>query len=271
MKLKSHWWWDLSTQDFSELDAARIVAIVPIGAVEQHGPHLPVKVDAAICAAVVARAVAMMPADMPALVLPLMPIGKSDEHLSFPGTLTLSYETLGRVWYEIGESVSRVGIRKILFLNAHGGQPQLSEIVCRELRVKLGLFAVSAMWSRMVDLTDLFDPAEIRHGIHGGECETSIMLHLHPDLVAMERAENFASLSIQLERENELLTPEGKISFGWQSQDLHAKGACGNAAAADADRGRVALDLAAGRLLTLIEEIEHYPLSRLAARGAFHR
>lgn len=94
MVLKSHWWWDLTTQDFSGLDVERAVAILPVGAVEQHGPHLPIRVDAAINAGIIARAVELMPADCPALVLPMMSVGKSDEHLAFPGTLTLSYETL---------------------------------------------------------------------------------------------------------------------------------------------------------------------------------
>src|SRR5258707_12865718 len=112
----------------------------------------------------------------------MMPVGKYDEHLAFPGPLPLSHETLGRVWYELGESVHRAGIRKILFLNSHGGQPQLLEIVCLDLRVKLGMFAVTAMWPRLIDMDELFDPAENRHGIHGGQSETSVMLNLHPDL-----------------------------------------------------------------------------------------
>src|SRR5882672_9847351 len=209
MVLKSRWWWDLTTQDFADIDAERVVAILPVGAVEQHGPHLPVRVDCAINAGIIARAVDMMPADFPALVLPMMPVGKSDEHLAFPGTLTLSHETLGRVWYELGESVYRAGIRKILFLNSHGGQPQLLEIVCRDLRVKLGMFAVNVMWPRLIDMNGLFDAAENRHGIHGGQSETSVMLHLHPELVEMDRAENFVSLSVQIERESDILSPEG--------------------------------------------------------------
>src|SRR4030081_1660325 len=136
---------------------------------KQPGPHLPVRVDAAINAGIVARAVELMPADCPALVLPMMPVGKSDEHLAFPGTLTLSYETLGRVWFELGERGHRAGIRKILFFNSHGGQPQLLEIVCRDLRVKLGMFAVSAMWPRLIDMNGLVDAAENRPGIHCGQ------------------------------------------------------------------------------------------------------
>jgi len=144
MAMKSRWWWDLTTRDFATLDMSRIVAVQPVGAVEQHGPHLPVRVDAAINAGVVARALEIMPADLPALILPALPVGKSNEHLAFPGTLSLSYETLARVWTEIGESVYRAGCRKILFFNSHGGQPQVMDIVCRELRVKFSMLAVGA-------------------------------------------------------------------------------------------------------------------------------
>src|SRR3984957_16703148 len=268
MVLKSHWWWDLTTRDFAELDAERTVAILPVGAIEQHGPHLPVRVDAAINAGIVARAVELMPADCAALVLPMTAVGKSDEHLAFPGTLTLSHETLGRVWFELGESVHRAGIRKILFLNSHGGQPQLLEIVCRDLRVKLGMFAVTAMWPRLIDMDALYGADEDRHGIHGGQSETSVMLHLHADLVDMDRVENFVPLSVQIERESELLSPEGGARFGWQAQDLHPKGACGDATKATAELGKITVDRAAARLLTLIDEIARYPLSRIATPTA---
>jgi creatinine amidohydrolase len=269
MRPRSHWWWDLTTRDFAELECERLVAIVPVGAVEQHGPHLPVRVDAAINAGIAARAVALMPQHCPALVLPMLPIGKSDEHLAFPGTLTLSHETLARVCYELGHSVHRTGLRKILFLNSHGGQPQLLEIVCRDLRVKLGMFALTTMWPQLVDMTGLVDAAEIRHGIHGGQIETSIMLHLHPDLVDMSRAENFVPLSVQIEHESDLLGRAAQ--YGWQTQDLHPKGACGDAASATAELGRELVERAATRLLVLIEEISRYPLSRLAARTAFDK
>jgi creatinine amidohydrolase len=271
MVLKSHWWWDLTTQDFAELDANSVVAILPVGAVEQHGPHLPVRVDSAINAGIIARAVEMMPRGCTALVLPMVPVGKSDEHLAFPGTLTLSHETLGRVLYELGESVHRAGLRKILFLNSHGGQPQLIEIVCRDLRVKLGMFAVTAMWPSLIDMGALYGAHESRHGIHGGQSETSVMLHLHPDLVAMERAENFVPISVQTEREFEILSPEGGARFGWQAQDLHPKGASGDATKATAELGRLTVERAAERLLALLDEISRYPLSRIVAGTAFDK
>jgi creatinine amidohydrolase len=265
----SRWWWDLSTLEFSQLDMERIVAILPVGAVEQHGPHLPVRVDAAINAGIVERAVALMPDDLPALVMPALPVGKSNEHLEYPGTLSLPYDLLGRVWFEIGKSVWRAGVRKIIFWNSHGGQPQLMEIVCRELRVELGMFAVGASWFRTIDSSDLFSAEERRHGIHGGESETSIMLHLHPDLVAMEHASNFKSRSIELERQHGLLMPEGGVGFGWQAQDLHPAGVTGNAAAADAARGREEVERAALALVKLVRQVADYPIAAVTQHTAF--
>lgn len=267
--LKSHWWWDLSTRDFAELDLSKLVAVLPVGAVEQHGPHLPVRVDAAINAGIVARAVELMPDSLPALILPALPIGKSDEHTAYPGTLTLSYETLARLWFEVSESVHRAGCRKIILFNSHGGQPQVMEIVCRDLRVKLGMFAVSCSWFRTVDSSDLINAEERRHGIHGGESETSVMLHLHGDLVDMSRAENFVPLSVELEKSYAILTPEGAVGFGWQTQDLQPSGACGNAAAADAKRGAELVERAANKLIALIEEVARFPIETMTARTRY--
>jgi creatinine amidohydrolase len=261
LRLKSHYWWDLSTRDFAECDMGSVVAILPIGAVEQHGPHLPVRVDAAINAGIIERTVAMMGDDFPALVLPAMPIGKSNEHYAFKGTLGLSYETLARVWFEIGECVHRAGCRKIILFNSHGGQPQVMEIVTRELRVKLDMFAVSCSWFRMTDTSDLFDAKERQFGIHGGQAETSVMLHLHRDLVAMENAEDFVPKSVALAAHNDILTPEGAVGFGWQTQDLQAAGACGNASAAKAELGAEVVARAAQRFYALIEEVIRYPLA----------
>lgn len=263
MRLKSHWWWDLTARDFAALDMSQVVAVLPVAAVEQHGPHLPVRVDAAINAGILERAVAMMPDDMPVLVLPMQPVGKSVEHTAYPGTLTLCYDTLAKVWHEIAESVRRTGCRKIVFANSHGGQPQVMDIVCRELRIRLGMFAVSAPVSAGADWSDLFDAHEMKHGIHGGEYETSAMLALHPDLVDMGRAQDFVPLSVEMERTGGLLWPEGVIGFGWQTQDIHPSGACGNAAAADAARGHLALQRSAARFVRLLTEVIAYPLARI--------
>ncbi|WP_058961017.1 creatininase family protein [Type-E symbiont of Plautia stali] len=269
VKPSSPWWWDLSTREFSELDMANIVAVLPIGAVEQHGPHLPVRVDAAINAGIIQRAVKLMPDDLPMLVLPALPIGKSDEHLAYPGTLSLPYEVLGKVWFEVAKSAWRAGIRKIIFWNSHGGQPQLMEIVCRQLRIELGMFAVGASWFRTIDASDLYSEKEMQHGIHGGESETSMMLHLHPELVQMAYADDFVSTSVALEASGGILKPEGGIGFGWMAQDLHLSGTTGNAAAADAERGQIATDRAAQALITLVREVQAFNLDFLKGETAF--
>ena len=167
------------------------------------------------------------------------------------------------MWYEVGESVHRAGCRKIILFNSHGGQTQLMEIVCRELRVKLSMFAVSCSWSRTVDSSDLIDAQEGRHGIHGGNSETSIMLHLHRHLVDMRYAENFVPRSFEIAQTYEMLTPEGAVGFGWQIQDLEPAGACGNAAAADDKRGAELVERAARKLIALIQEVERYPLDSM--------
>jgi creatinine amidohydrolase len=257
----SRHWWDLSTEQFAALDKGRMIALLPVCAVEQHGPHLPVRVDAAINAGILARALQLIPEDPPLLVLPAQNVGKSDEHLAFPGTLSIHYETLGRLWFDLAESVSRAGCRKIIFFNSHGGQPQLIDIVCRDLRVRLGMLAVNCAWYNITRMEDLFEEQELRHGIHGGAVETSIMLHLHPDLVNMQRARNFVSRAMAVEAENAVLRVEGPTGIGWQTQDLNAAGACGDATRANAALGKELIERAAKSLAALVADVARYPAS----------
>jgi creatinine amidohydrolase len=258
----ARFWRDLAWTDFSGLNPASTVAVLPVAAVEQHGPHLPVGVDAFINEGVVAEAMALMPDGV--LVLPTSQIGKSNEHIAYPGTLTHSAETLIRIWTEIGEAVFRAGIKKFVMLNSHGGQPQIMDIVARDLRVRFGMLAVAANLSGLNAERDLFPPLERQHGIHGGSSETSQMLHLRPDLVREGSRENFAPESIAIAAEFRYLRAEGAaVGFGWQTQDLHPSGACGNAADADSKRGRrIVLSKAAG-VAALIDEVIRFPLSRL--------
>src|ERR1700722_2609663 len=143
----TRYWQDLTWPDFRSLpDDA--VAVVPVAAVEQHGPHLPVSVDATINAGILARALELVPADATVLALPMQSIGLSVEHIRFPGTLTLAPETLIAVLTEIGRSIARAGVRRLVILNSHGGQPQVVDIVCRRLRGD-GMFVVACMASRL--------------------------------------------------------------------------------------------------------------------------
>ncbi len=269
--LPSRRWTDLTTADFARLDLAGAVAILPVAAIEQHGPHLPVSVDATINAGIVERAIDLLPSDVPALVLPALSVGKSNEHLAFPGTLSISYETLGKVWLDVGESVHRAGCRRIVFFNSHGGQPQLIDIVCRELRVRLGMLAVACTWFQTVDMSDLFDSDEIMHGIHAGAVETSVMLHLHPELVKMDLAENFVSASASIQAQNTVLRSEGSVGFGWQMQDLHPAGAAGDATKATAALGKELVERAASVLARLVAETVCYPLNAIGQATRYNR
>ena len=258
----ARFWRDLAWPDFEGLDVERTVAILPVAAVEQHGPHLPVGVDSFINEGVVDAAMKLMPDSV--LVLPTSHVGKSNEHLAYPGTLTLRAETLIAMWTELGECVHRAGIRKFVMLNSHGGQPQIMEIVARDLRVRLGMFAVAAGLSGLNSARGLFTPLEDRHGIHAGSNETSQMMHLRADLVREGLRENFAPASIAIEQEFALLRAEGSaVSFGWQSQDLHPSGACGDASDSDAARGRQVITSKAEGVARLVHEVMRFETFRM--------
>src|SRR3712207_3047616 len=142
--MPARYWPDPTTEDFRTRDMSRTIAVLPVGATEQHGPHLPVGVDTYINEGYLARMMALVPEDLDVLVLPVQTVGKSNEHLAFPGTLTLSAETAIRAWTEIGDSIHRAGCRKLVFANSHGGNVSIIDIVARELRVRHGLLAVNA-------------------------------------------------------------------------------------------------------------------------------
>ena len=260
------WWHELASPEFRALDTEATVALLPVGAVEQHGPHLPVAVDTCLVDAVARRALELLPLGTPVLVLPTTAVGKSNEHVDFPGTLTLSAETLGRVWYEMGASVRRTGLRKILLFNGHGGQPQVMQIVARELRIDHDMLAVAANWFSWGLPEGLFAPAEIRHGIHAGAAETSMMLAVRPDLVDMAAAADFVPVTVADDLDYPRLRALGAAGLGWQTQDLHGSGACGDATIATAEAGRAVIEHAAGRLAELLQELVRFPLQRLRER-----
>jgi creatinine amidohydrolase len=262
----TRYWRELSTAMFDVMPAETI-AVLPIGAIEQHGPHLPVWVDSCINECLLDRALAALPRGTPVLALPLQAVGKSNEHIAFPGTLSLSYETLSAMLIELGESVHRANIRRLILLNSHGGQPQVMDIVARELRIRHTMLVVNAAWFDMGMPAELFSASECRHGIHGGEVETSLMLHLRPDLVDMRCARDFISLGQEMEADFHLLTPEGRFGFGWQAEDLNPSGACGNAAAADAARGGELAQHLVRTFVDLVSEVARFPLDRLRPSG----
>ncbi|MCB1980151.1 MAG: creatininase family protein, partial [Burkholderiaceae bacterium] len=226
--LPSRFWSDLGTRDFAKLAASaaleRTVAVLPVAATEQHGPHLPVAVDAAILQGVIEAALPHLPADLPVLFLPPQNVGLSPEHIRFPGTLTLEPATLIALWTQLGESVARAGIRKLLLFNSHGGQVSVMDIVARELRARCGLLVYSASWFSLPlpgDVSARFGADEHRFGIHAGAIETSMMLHLAPQRVRMDQAQNFHSSAQDRAARFPLLGNGRSAKLGWQMQDYH--------------------------------------------------
>lgn len=256
-------WSHYTARDFAALPRADLIAVLPVGATEQHGPHLPMSVDQAILDGIIAATAPLIPADCPAMFLPTLPIGKSNEHSAWPGTLTFSAATLMAMWSEIGDSVAAAGVRKLVLLNSHGGQIAAMDIVARDLRIKHKMLTVAANWFAMGHPEGLLTPDEERHGIHAGDLETSVMLALHPELVQMNHARNFTPQNARLAAENRHLglTPAGRI--GWQMQDMNAAGAAGDATRATAEKGHAFIAHAAAQIVTLLQEVHRMPLTFL--------
>ncbi len=262
-RLKHRFWADYTSQDFAALDRSNLIAVLPVGAVEQHGPHPPLSVDRDILDGIIAASLPQIPDACLAVFLPTCAVGKSNEHARYPGTLTFSAATLMAMWTELGDCVAAAGVRKLVFLNSHGGQIAPMDIVARDLRVKHGMLTVSANWFAMGHPEGLMTEDEARYGVHAGDMETSMMLALRGDLVAMDRAGDFRPLNARLAETNRHLGlgPAGRL--GWQAQDLHPAGAMGNAAAATAEKGSAFIAHAARELATLLAEVAALPLTLL--------
>ena len=261
--LPTKYWAEMGWRDFAAADMSKVVAVLPVAAIEQHGPHLPVGVDTFLNEGYQARAVKAVPAEMPVLFLPTQCIGKSNEHLEYPGTLTFSWETVTRAWIEIGESVARTGCRKLIFINSHGGNVPIIDIVVRELRVRAKMLAVHAAWHRLGLPEGMYSAKERAHGIHGGDIETSLMLAFRPETVKMGEAGDFVSKAVAIEQNNKQLRVTQPIGFGWMSSDLHPMGAVGDASNATKAKGEATAENGVKAFIDLLRDVLAFDLATL--------
>ncbi|TVQ35747.1 MAG: creatininase family protein [Geminicoccaceae bacterium] len=257
-------WAALKTTDFARLAPAATLAVLPVAAVEQHGPHLPSGTDALILEGLLARLRQRgLRAGNTALVLPLQAVGLSPEHTAFPGTLTSSAETLLSLWVDLGRSVQRAGLQHLVILNSHGGNSPLLDLAALRLRHEAGLTVVSITTHRLGTPEGLIEPSEIRYGVHGGQIETALMLALAPHLVDQPAMADFTSSEPQISALHPQLGAAGSPArMAWMAEDLNPAGAIGNAALATAHQGEAILAHLTERLASLLEASLHLPHPR---------
>jgi creatinine amidohydrolase len=256
-------WLEMTWTDVAAGDTQRWIAVLPVAAVEQHGPHLPLGTDSYIAEAYVKLVIPLLPADLPATFLPVQKIGQSDEHRAFPGTLSFSAATIIGAYTQIGESLNRCGVRKLVIVTSHGGNAAAVELVARDLRMRLKMLAVTCAWHRFGYPPGTFDPMEQRHGVHAGDVETSLVLADRPDTVRMERAVAGVPETVKMAQHFKWLSAFRPIGFGWMTQDLHPTGAVGDAALARADKGERALAHGAKAFVELLQDVDRFDLKRL--------
>lgn len=251
-------WFEDNDAELTAADRCNWIAVLPLGAHEQHGPHLPFETDTIIASGIASRLEEALPAHLPVTILPVEAIGYSIEHMEVEGTRTLAYdEAVGR-WLGIAETLNRRGIRKLVLLNAHGGNSPLLTIVATEARVSFNMLVVATSWTRYGQPEGWITPADKAIDIHGGDIETSVMLALAPDRVDMAKARNFPSRQSDFAARYKHLRAYGPHAFGWKMSDLNPNGVAGNAAAATAERGEVLIAHAVSGLLELLDDVHRF-------------
>ncbi len=252
----------LTSPDIAALDKHKGVLILPIGAIEQHGPHLPVHTDTLLATRVLEAALAALPASVNAWMLPTLPYGKSNEHTGFAGTFTLSAATLTAVVRELAESAVASGFRRLAFFNGHGGNVAVLDAAARDIRASTGLMTFCLHPALYVDPPFAITPEERKYGFHAGELETALMLALDPHNVHMDRAvRHFATFP-------DVSAPLfffGSASAAWLSRDWSPSGVFGDATLGTREKGEAMLEHAAKRLAAIIGDVAAFEIPGGAA------
>lgn len=250
----------------SPAERADWIAVLPLGAHEQHGPHLPFDTDTLIATGLTERLIAARPEDLGVTFLPVERVGYSIEHMDVAGTRSLTFSQAINRWLAIAEGLAEAGVRKLVMLNAHGGNSPLMTIVATEARVRFDMLAVATSWTRFGQPEGWIKPENKVIDIHGGDIETSVMLALYPEKVNMGRAADFSSRQLEYMKTFKHLRAYGPHAFGWKMSDLNAEGVAGNAAAATAARGELLLNHAVQGILELLEDVRRFDVNTLSSQ-----
>jgi creatinine amidohydrolase len=259
-------WTDIDWPGVDAAAAARWIAVLPLAATEQHGPHLPLETDVMIGQAYLARVRELLPNTAPVTFLPIQTIGISTEHIDFEGTQTLSTEAALKAWIALGESVARRGVKKLVMVTSHGGNAAAMTLVAQDLRAYQRMLAVTTSWFRFGVPQGIFPEEELRHGIHGGATETSIMLARHREHVRLDAIADFRPNSVAIEKKYRWLSTQRPAPFAWQTQDLNESGAVGNATLATAEKGELLLDHGARGFIELLEDVDKFDVNELSRK-----
>lgn len=262
---KPFFWNEMTTYDFEGVSQDTTIAILPLASTEQHGPHLPIATDTAINNGMLAELQQQLPDHLDVLVLPTQEIGKANEHKYGLGTLSLSAPLLIEAWTAIGQKVSEAGVKKIVLVNSHGGNSDIMSIVGREMRVRFDMMAVTTQWGRFPTPEGLYSDREKEFGIHGGDLETSLMLHFRPDLVKMDQAKDYVSVTESMVEDYKHIRPAGSHGLAWIARDLHPEGTVGEASKATAEKGAATAQAQVAGFIELLEDVKKFPLSQLYA------
>lgn len=260
-------WQDLTPDEIAALAAREAVAVLPLAAIEQHGPHLPLSTDLDIADALIGAALTRVQSDISVCVLPTMNVGLSLEHDAFAGTLSLTPETALATLTELGNSVARAGFRRLVLFNSHGGNKAVVDLAALKLRATHRMLVVKANYFRFAPPPDALPAAELRHGLHGGALETSMMLHIAPHKLRLQAVSDWPSLAEQMAASARKLAPEGEAGFAWLAADLNPAGVTGHARLANAELGARLVSHFADALAAVIEDAAHFDLSALSHRS----
>jgi creatinine amidohydrolase len=239
----------LSWKQVDALPRATTLLVLPTAAIEQHGHHLPLATDTLINNLLLGKALERIPIDVPIYALPPVCYGKSNEHIGFPGTLSVSAQTFLAVLRDLGTSIAAAGFKKVVLYNTHGGNTSLVDVLARDLRAEFGLRTFTLFGSGGASF-DGISGQERAYGFHAGEIETAFLLHATPDLVHMnECTANYIARVDQ----PELLKPEGSsANFAWLTKDIAPSGVMGDPRPATAENGERWSNEAAARIAEIL-------------------
>jgi creatinine amidohydrolase len=249
----------LNWKQVDALPRESTLLVLPTAAIEQHGHHLPLATDTLINHLLLGHALRKLPAQLSIYALPPVHYGKSNEHIGFPGTLSVSASTFMAVLRDLGSSIAQAGFQKLVLYNTHGGNSALVDVMARDLRAEFGLRTFTLQGSGGISLAGLTDQ-ERAYGFHAGEVETALLLAAAPELV--DRSAYTVNYIAEIAHPDLLLPENAAATFAWLTRDIAASGVMGDPRPATAENGERWIEQAATRLAEAFEAMARYPNQR---------